>query len=161
MQKLSTVTTCIFDVDGVFTDSSLLVTDDGRLLRTMNVRDGYAVKRAINAGLHIIVITGGKSIGVQKRLQSLGIEEIHLGIKDKKSCLDEVLAAHDFSTDTLLYMGDDLPDYEAMKMAGIRVCPADAVPEIIEISQFVTAKKGGEGCVREILEKILKIQAKW
>lgn len=158
---LEPITTLIFDVDGVFTNSQLLITEKGELLRSMNARDGYAVRCALQAGLHIAIITGGKSEGVKKRLQGLGIVDIYYGIQYKPDALEEYVLTYDVDLSTTLYMGDDMPDYEVMQKVGVPCCPADAAPEIMSLCQYVSPFKGGEGCVRDIIEKVLKLKGQW
>jgi 3-deoxy-D-manno-octulosonate 8-phosphate phosphatase (KDO 8-P phosphatase) len=151
----------MFDVDGVFTNSQLLLTEKGELLRSMSTRDGFAVKVALQQAYGITVITGGKSNGVRERLKKLGVTRIFSGIEDKLAVLTELTRSQAIDLSEVLYMGDDLPDIHVMKEVGLACCPGDAVPEIKSISQVITTAKGGEGCVREIIEKVLKIQSNW
>lgn len=155
------IKTLIFDVDGVMTNSQLLVTEAGELLRSMNTRDGYAIKKAIKEGYRVIIITGGSSKGVIKRLQGLGVQEIHAGIQDKKVVFTELVKRHGVDAASSLYMGDDLPDVPVMRLVGLPVCPYDAAQEAIEISQYISPKNGGQGCVRDVIEKVLKLAGKW
>ncbi len=161
LEKFRDIHTFIFDVDGVFTNSDILILEDGNLLRKMSVRDGYAVKRAIKAGYRICVITGGTSSGVISRLQGLGITDIYVGISDKLDTFEEFVTTYDIDTDGILYMGDDIPDYEAMRRVGLPCCPQDSANEIIEICQYISPKNGGDGCVRDVIEKVLKLHGKW
>lgn len=164
MNQLETfkgIKTFIFDVDGVMTDSEVLVLEDGKLLRKMNIRDGYALKMAVKAGYKIAVITGGKSEGVRSRLQALGITDIYLGYQDKLEAYEEFIAIYDINEDTILYMGDDLPDYQVMRRVGFPTCPKNAAMEIIQLSQYISPLKGGEGCVRDVIEKVLKLNKDW
>ncbi len=151
----------IFDIDGVFTDSRLTVFEDGSMIRVMNVRDGYAIKQALRAGIQIIVITGGSSMGVIKRLKGLGINEIYSGIQDKMAIYEELLDKHGLDEALIMYMGDDLPDYQVMRRVGFPVCPADAAIEIVKIAQYISPMAGGAGCVRDVIEKTLKVQGHW
>ncbi|MGB3548291.1 MAG: HAD hydrolase family protein [Saprospiraceae bacterium] len=160
-EKFADVTTFIFDVDGVLTDSTLLVTEEGKLLRRMHVRDGYALKRAIQAGFKVIVITGGNSEGVRERLYNLGINDVALGVSDKVAKYGEFIDLYNLDEDGILYMGDDMPDYDVMRRVGFAVCPHDACPEIKSISTYISPVNGGHGCVREVIERVLKIQRKW
>ena len=156
--------TLIFDVDGVLTDSNVLVLEDGKLLRRMSIRDGYALKTAVESGLNVVVITGGKSEGVKVRLQNLGIKNIYTGVRDKLDKYEEYLLLNDIDSleeAGILYMGDDLPDYEVMRRVGLPCCPRDAAQEIVNISRYITTVNGGAGCAREVIEKILKLQGKW
>jgi len=161
LEKFRDIHTFIFDVDGVFTNSDLIILENGNLLRKMNVRDGYAVKRAIRAGYKICIITGGSSEGVTFRLKGLGISDIYTGISDKLDAFEEFVITYEIDTASILYMGDDIPDYEAMRLAGLPCCPQDAANEIIEISQYISPKKGGDGCVRDVIEKVMKLHGKW
>lgn len=155
------INTVVFDCDGVFTNSQLLVTEEGKLLRSMSVRDGYAVKRAIAAGIRLCVITGGSSTGVELRLKALGVPHYFGGVQNKPEVFREWVDFHELDVEKIMYMGDDLPDYEVMKMVGFPACPADASREITEISKYISPFQGGAGCVRDVLEKLLVIQGKW
>lgn len=160
-QLFKQINTIVLDCDGVLTNSQLLIPAEGELLRSMTVRDGYAIKRAVAHGIRIAVITGGSSKGVENRLRALGIHHYFPGVDDKKKVFDRWVQFHEIDTDRILYMGDDLPDLEPMMQVGLPTCPADAVPEIIEISKYVSPIKGGAGCVRDVIEKILKLQGGW
>ncbi|MCM4159014.1 HAD-IIIA family hydrolase [Antarcticibacterium flavum] len=160
-EYLNHITTFIFDVDGVLTDGSIQVSTEGELLRTMNIKDGYALKTAQLAGFHVCIISGGKNEGVRKRLRDLGITNIYLGINDKVEQLDEFFDIYEIDRENVLYMGDDIPDLYAMKMVGMPCCPQDAAAEIKEISRYVSHRKGGKGCVRDVIEQVLKVQGKW
>lgn len=155
------IKTLVFDVDGVFTDTRIMISEKGEFLRTMNTRDGYAIKLAKRAGIKMAVITGGTSIGVQNRLKDLGIDHIYSGVLDKKPVLEKIVSEQGWSLDNLLYIGDDLPDIPCIMMAGIGACPADAVPEVKAVSDYISTKKGGDFCVRDLIEQILKHQDKW
>ncbi|MDB4094107.1 HAD-IIIA family hydrolase [Flavobacteriaceae bacterium] len=160
-EYLKDVTTLIFDVDGVLTDSSVLVTSDGEMLRKMSTRDGYALKTAVDAGLLICIISGGKNEGVRKRLEGLGVKEIYLGAHDKVVQLNNLFETHQLNSENVIYMGDDIPDIPPMKLVGLPTCPLDAVPEVKAVSKYVSHKKGGQGAVRDILEQVLKVQGHW
>ena len=151
----------VFDVDGVFTDGTLLITEDGEFLRRMNVKDGYALKFALRQGLSISIITGGTSMGVKKRFGYLGLDEVHIGVHDKMSVLNDISQRKGFSLSETLYMGDDLPDLECMKAVALSCCPEDASPEIIGVSKYISPKRGGQGCVRDVLEKVMQTQDLW
>ncbi|MCC8359043.1 KdsC family phosphatase [Salinimicrobium sediminilitoris] len=158
---LSQITTFIFDVDGVLTDGSIQISSNGDLLRTMDIKDGYAMKYARDKGYTICIISGGKNEGVRLRLKGLGITDIYLGCPDKVEQMKEFFEVYDINPEEVLYMGDDLPDLYAMKKVGLPCCPQDAAPEIKEISRYVSHKKGGKGCVRDVIEQVLKVQGKW
>nr|MBS0037464.1 HAD-IIIA family hydrolase [Saprospiraceae bacterium] len=155
------INTVVLDCDGVLTNSQLLVTEEGELLRSMSVRDGYAIKKAIAAGIRICVITGGSSRGVELRLKALGVPHYFGGVQKKFGVFKEWVDFHELDVEKILYIGDDMPDFEIMKMVGFPACPSDAAREITDICKYVSPYKGGEGCVRDVLEKILKIQGKW
>jgi 3-deoxy-D-manno-octulosonate 8-phosphate phosphatase (KDO 8-P phosphatase) len=160
-EYLADITTFIFDVDGVLTDGNITVTTDGELLRTMNIKDGFALKTAIDAGFKICIISGGSNEGVRKRLEGLGIKDIFLGAQNKIDLLSTYLNTHNVTKEQTLYMGDDIPDYHVMNMVGLPCCPQDAVPEIKAISKYISHKNGGKGAVRDIIEQVLKVQDKW
>ena len=151
----------VFDVDGVLTNGTLLVTEEGHLLRTMNIKDGYALQLAIKKGYQIWIISGGTSNAVVKRLSKLGLEEVHIAVKDKAQLLKELLAKYSIDPAALLYMGDDMPDTAVMQMCGLKACPADAINEIKAIADYISPIKGGEGCVREVIENVLKLNYHW
>lgn len=160
-EMLHQVTTFIFDVDGVFTDSSVLITTSGELLRKMSVRDGYAVKTAIDLGYRICVISGGSNEGVKSRLKGLGVTDIFLGCGYKEQVLRDYLMDYGLNASEVLYMGDDIPDIPAMHLTGIITCPQNSVPEVKAIAHYISHINGGEGCVRDIIEQVLKVQGKW
>ncbi|MCC6815743.1 MAG: HAD-IIIA family hydrolase [Saprospiraceae bacterium] len=159
--KLAKIKAVVFDIDGVFTDNSILVTDQGEFLRSMNVRDGYAIKRAISAGMKIAVISGGKSIGIIQRMKMLGIHEIYLGVEDKLPVFQNQISKWGIEQSEVMYMGDDIPDLECLKYSGLAACPHDSVREVIEISEYVSEHKGGQGCIRQVIEHILQSQNLW
>jgi 3-deoxy-D-manno-octulosonate 8-phosphate phosphatase (KDO 8-P phosphatase) len=150
----------VFDVDGVLTNGSLIVMP-GELYRIMNIRDGYALKEAVNAGYHVVIITGGKSQSVKTRLENLGVKDVFLGIENKTDKLNAIMHDYNLSIDEILYMGDDLPDYKVMKQVGIPTCPTDAAPEIKELSVYISPFKGGEGCVRDVIEQVMRLKKQW
>lgn len=158
---MNNINTFIFDVDGVLTNGYIHVFENGELTRQMNIKDGYSLKAAVEAGYKVCVISGGTNEGVRTRLKGLGITDIYLGIHDKMEKFQEFLAMHQISPSTVLYMGDDIPDYEVMKHVGLATCPKDAVPEIQTIAHYISQKKGGKGCVRDVVEQVLKVQGKW
>ena len=151
----------VLDVDGVLTDSSVLVMDDGQLVRRMNIKDGYALQLAIKQGYFICVISGGTSQAVKLRLEKLGVNDVFLNIKSKKDVLVRFVQEKGLKWEEVLYMGDDIPDLEVMQMVGLACCPYDAVAEIRQISHYVSPITGGEGCVRDIIEKTLKLNGHW
>ncbi|PWK18522.1 KdsC family phosphatase [Xanthomarina spongicola] len=160
-EYLEHITTFIFDVDGVLTDGTITVTTSGEMLRTMNIKDGYALKTSVDKGFHVCVISGGTNEGVRKRLEGLGLTDIYLGAHNKIEQLNDYLKKHQISIKNVLYMGDDIPDFPVMKLVGLPCCPQDAVPEIKAISKYVSHKNGGKGAVRDVIEQVLKVQGKW
>lgn len=160
-EYLEHITTFVFDVDGVLTDGTVSVLTNGEMLRTMNVKDGYAIRAAVDKGYNMCIISGGKNEGVRIRLEGLGIKDIYLGAKNKIEQLDEYLTNNNIKSENVLFMGDDIPDYPVMKGIGLPCCPQDAVPEIKNISKYISHKKGGKGAVRDVIEQVLKVQGKW
>ncbi len=158
---LSNINTFIFDVDGVLTDGNITITTNGEMLRSMSIKDGFALKTAIDSGFNMCVISGGSNEGVRIRLAGLGITTIFLGVHDKVAQLHTYLEAHNIALENVLYMGDDIPDFPVMKLVGLPCCPQDAVPEIKAISKYISHKNGGKGAVRDVIEQVLKIQGKW
>lgn len=160
-EYLKDITTFVFDVDGVLTDASVLVTSKGEMLRKMNVKDGFALKTALLKGYNICIITGGTNEGVRERLKGLGVTDIYLGAHFKNDPLEEYLDVYNIDPQTVLYMGDDLPDIPPMKMVKLATCPQNAVAEVKTICDYVSHKNGGEGCVRDIIEQVLKVRGDW
>jgi 3-deoxy-D-manno-octulosonate 8-phosphate phosphatase (KDO 8-P phosphatase) len=160
-EDLTKVKAMIFDVDGVFASSKVLLHPSGDLMRTMNIKDGYAVFYAIRKEFIICIISGGTSESVRTRFHKLGVTDIYLGSHNKVNDFKEFLDKYDLEPENVLYMGDDLPDYEVMQMVGIPTCPSDAVEEIKSISSYISDKAGGEGCVRDVIEQVLRLQGKW
>lgn len=161
LDKLKQVKAFVLDIDGVLTDATIHVTESGEQLRRFNVRDGYALQLAVKRGYIICIISGGKSQSAVLRLQGLGITDIHLGITQKLEIYDNFMLQHELKPGNVIYMGDDIPDVPVMKAVGVTACPFDAVEEVKQISDYISPKKGGEGCVRDVIEKVLKIQDKW
>ena len=160
-QKLKQIKAFIFDVDGVLTDSSVILLPTGEQVRTMNIKDGYAMKLAADLGYKIAIISGGKNEAVVKRLNGLGIYDVYMGCSDKIEAYNEFLATYNYNTEDILYMGDDMPDYDVMRRVGIATCPNDAIPDIKALSLYVSPKNGGQGCVRDILEQVLRLNNQW
>jgi len=160
-EQLHHVKAFAFDVDGVFTDGTVLIHPSGELLRTSNTRDGYAVHKAIRQGFPVAIISGGTSESVRERFKGLGVADIYLGASDKVEALNDFCLKHGIELSQILYMGDDLPDYEVMQRVGFPTCPADAAPEIVEISTYISSFGGGKGCVRDVIEEVLKLKGLW
>ena len=153
----------VFDIDGVLTNGDVLLLPNEPLImaRSMNTKDGYAIQMAIKQGFPVAIISGGKESGAEKRLEYLGVQHIFMGISDKKKCLEDFIKKLALQQESVLYMGDDIPDFEVMEHAGIKTCPADAVTEIKNLAQYISPFKGGKGCVRDVIEKTLKLQGCW
>lgn len=159
--KFLSIKAMLFDVDGVFTNNEILVMESGDLVRTMNTRDGQAIKIALEQGFIIGIITKGVSKGVRNRFELLGITEIHDGVKDKMEAFRALVLKHQLKTEEILYMGDDIPDLIVFDHVGIACCPNDAANDILVKAEYVSHLKGGYGCVREIVERVLRAQGKW
>jgi 3-deoxy-D-manno-octulosonate 8-phosphate phosphatase (KDO 8-P phosphatase) len=160
-EYLQYITTFIFDVDGVLTDGTVTITSSGEMLRKMNIKDGYALKTAVDKGYNVCIISGGSNEGVRVRLRGLGITDIYLGAHDKIEQLEEYLDVYNINAKHVLYMGDDIPDLPVMQLVGLPSCPQDAAPEIKAISKYISHKSGGKGAVRDVIEQVLKVQDKW
>ncbi len=162
-EKLKNISTLIFDVDGVFTDNTLYLQKGEQPMRKMNVKDGYALQLAAKNGFRIAIITGGRSQAVKERFEGLGLksEDIHMGSQNKMAVFREFIEKNDIDPETVLYMGDDIPDYHVMKLVGLACCPQDATDDIKEVSHYVSFRNGGEGCVRDILEQLMRLKGHW
>lgn len=158
---LKDINTFVFDIDGVLTDGTVLVTTEGELLRSMSVKDGYALKTAVQSGYQVCIISGGSNEGVRKRLAGLGIEHIYLGSSQKSGIFDQFINEHSIDLANVLYMGDDIPDIPPMKKVAIAACPQNAVPEVKEICNYISHKNGAEGCARDVIEQVLKVRGDW
>jgi 3-deoxy-D-manno-octulosonate 8-phosphate phosphatase (KDO 8-P phosphatase) len=161
LQKLKHIKAILLDVDGVLTNGNILLTEAGEQLRQFNIKDGYAIQLAVKKGLKLAALSGARSKGVEFRLKGLGLADVFLGLDSKIQVYTNYLLQNNLSPEQVLFVGDDMPDLEVMKLAGLAVCPADAIEEIKAISHYISPKNGGEGCVRDIIEKVLKIQNLW
>lgn len=152
-----------FDVDGVLSSSYVMLQDGlgNQPCRTANIKDGYALQHAVKCGYPIAIITGGRSEAVRTRYQGLGIQDVYMGASVKRLCFDEWLNKLHLQSDEVLYMGDDIPDYEVMRLCGCPCCPADAADEIKAISCYISKLNGGQGCARDVIEQVLRAQGKW
>lgn len=159
--ELKNVKAFVFDVDGVLSNDILAINFNGILIRTANVKDGFAIRNAIKMGFPVGIITGGISNRTKLRYKQLGVKHYYQGARNKVMCLNDFLRKNNLEAKDVLFMGDDLVDYNAMKLAGIPTCPKNAVSEIKEISKYISDKNGGEGCVRDVIEQALKAQGKW
>jgi len=161
LSQLAAVKAFVFDIDGVLTSGSVLVTEEGHMLRSVNIKDGYALQHAVKAGYPVGIISGGRSEGMRKRFEGLGISDIFLGQQHKTDAYEQFMARHSLNDRDILYMGDDMPDYLLLKRAGIAACPADAATDIRAICSYIALAPGGLGCVREVIEKVMKLQQTW
>lgn len=150
-----------FDIDGVLSASTISVGEDGQPIRTANIKDGYAIHLALKKGLRIAIITGGTHEPVRRRYEGLGCQDVHLGCSLKIDTYNALLHKYGLKDEEVLYMGDDIPDYEVMQRCGCPCCPKDAAPEIRGISKYISHYDGGKGCGRDVIEQVLKAQGKW
>lgn len=160
-EKLLKVNTFIFDYDGVMTDGTVFLTNDGDALRTANVKDGYALQLAIKKNYRIAIISGAYSESVRRRFENLNIKDVFLGVEKKIDVYLQYLETNKLESENVLFMGDDIPDYEIMLIAGVPTCPSDAAEEIKRTATYISHQGGGHGCVRDIIEQVLKVQGKW
>ncbi|SFO75034.1 HAD family hydrolase [Prevotella sp. tf2-5] len=151
----------VFDLDGVLSKSTISLGMDGTPLRTVNIKDGYAIQLAVKMGLNIAIISGCRIDAVRKRYEGLGMTDVYLGAAVKIKVYEEFLAKHDLKEDEVMFMGDDIPDLEVMRRVGCPVCPKDACNEVKEVSIYVSDYEGGCGCGRDVIEQTLKAQGKW
>lgn len=158
---LNHVTTFIFDVDGVLTNGTVIMLPGQEPIRTFDSKDAFAIQHAIKKGYRIAIITGGRSQTVKERMMFLGVQDVYLGASNKIEKLEELVMMYGLQRKEMLYMGDDLPDYEAMAACGVATTPNDGAPEIKAIADYVSPKAGGKGCVRDVIEQTLKVQGKW
>jgi 3-deoxy-D-manno-octulosonate 8-phosphate phosphatase (KDO 8-P phosphatase) len=161
LATLQKITCFIFDVDGVLTNGDVMVMPNGVLTRKMNIKDGYALQLAVKKGYKVWVISGGNSVEVEERLHNLGVTEVHMKVKDKRALVQELSVLHQVPLNEMIFMGDDMPDYEAMSIVGVAACPKDAAVDIKSISTYISLANGGSGCAREIIEKVLKLNNHW
>lgn len=160
-ERLKNVKAFVFDVDGVFS-SHVFIDYSGDLLRSINTKDGFALYYAVNEkSFHVGIITSGYSESVKERFNSMGITDVYIKSNDKLDDFEDFIYKYGLKADEVLYMGDDIPDYYVMKSVGVPVCPADAAEEIKSVSVYISDKKGGDGCVRDVIEQVLRAQGKW
>lgn len=158
---LTKIRAIVFDVDGVLSAETITLSHDGEPLRTVNIKDGYAIQYAVKMGLRIAIMTGGNSEAVRVRYEGLGVKDIYMGCGMKIKFWEEFLSKYRYDDSEVIFVGDDIPDYEVMKRSGCPCCPADACPDIKSISRYVSGCKGGYGCGRDIIEQVLRAQDKW
>ncbi len=161
LNSFKPITTLVFDIDGVLTDGGILVFDTGEQVRKMSVKDGYALQLAVKKNYNLAVISGGNGVGASIRLQKLGISNVFLNVKDKIKTLEEYLDKNNLTWSETLYMGDDIPDYKPMQQAGMTCAPSDAAPEILQLARYISPYAGGKGCVRDVIEKLLRLHGNW
>lgn len=161
LTRFSEINCFLFDVDGVLTDGTVTLLPDGSQMRQMTARDGYALQLAVKKGYKVAIITGGTSSPVKQRMESLGITDVFMGVSDKLDVFETYCISQMQLPDNCLYMGDDIPDYQVMTAVGLPACPVDAAPEIKTISHYISPLSGGKGCVRDVIEKTLKVQGQW
>ncbi|MFL5731105.1 MAG: KdsC family phosphatase [Cytophagaceae bacterium] len=159
--NFKSINTLIFDVDGVLTDGGLHAHSNGEQTRVFNIKDGYAMEKAVKAGYNIAIISGIDEKGVRVRLERLGVKDIFLGIKDKLALFNDYRKEKKADLNHILYMGDDIPDYKIMQLVGLPACPADAVDDIKEICKYISPFDGGRGAARDVIERVMSAQNKW
>ena len=158
---IAAVKAFVFDVDGVFTDGRIMVTADNQFVRTYDSKDGFAMKALVKKGYKVAVISGGRGDSLAFRFNMLGVSDLYLDNFQKLDALKDFMAKYGLEPDEVIFMGDDIPDMEPMLYVGIPVCPADAAHDVKRISRYVSGYKGGEGCVRDIVEQVMRAQGKW
>ena len=161
LEQFKKIRTFVFDIDGVLTDGTVLVLKDGLQARQMHVKDGFGLQMALNKGYEVLVISGGYSEESKQRLEKLGVHNVHLAVANKTEFLGNYVKEHSLKWDEVLYMGDDLPDLPLMQKVGLPCCPADAVSEVRGASKYISPFNGGWGCVRDVIEKVLKVNDQW
>lgn len=160
-EKLNKITTLIFDIDGVFTDNKVLVMENGEVIRNVHSKDGYAVQLAVKKGYRLVIISGGNNVAVKNLLAKAGVQHLFINQHDKLQCYKDFIYENNLNDEEILYMGDDLPDHEVMSRVGIAACPNDSATEIKAISIYISPKNGGQGCVRDIIEQVMRVQGTW
>ena len=161
LELFKPITTFVFDVDGVLTDGTVLVLQNGLQARRMNIKDGFALQMAVKNGYRVVIISGGNSPEVSDRLDKLGIKEVHMSVLDKKAFLSRYMEVNKLEREQVLFMGDDMPDIPVMGIVGLACCPADAVKEAKEAAHYISPLNGGYACVRDVIEKVLKLNDHW
>ena len=158
---LSKIRAVIFDVDGVLSAETITLHPNGEPMRTVNIKDGYAIQLAMKLGVRIVILTGGTTESVRLRYERLGVQDVYMGCAVKVKTYEELLAKYGLADDEVMYMGDDIPDVEVMRRVGCPVCPADACQEVKALSCYVSQLRGGYGCGRDVIEQTLRAQGKW
>jgi len=160
-QRLTRIKTILFDIDGVVTDGKIFVLENGEAIRNVNSKDGYALHLAVQKGYRLGVISGGNNVGLKQLFIRTGINDVFINAHDKEAVYEEYIKTHGLKEEEILFVGDDLPDHGIMKRVGLAVCPNDAAIEIKEICQYISPKNGGDGCMRDIIEQVMRVQGAW
>lgn len=158
---LKKIKALVFDVDGVLSCETISLHPTGEPMRTINIKDGYAIQLAVKRGLHVAIITGGKGEAIRVRYEGLGLKDIYMSAAVKTNEFAHFLEKHALKPEEVMYMGDDIPDYEVMQQCGLPCCPADAAPEIKSVAKYISHYCGGQGCARDVIEQVMKAQGKW
>ena len=158
---LNKIKIIIFDVDGVLSAETVVLANDGEPLRTVNIKDGYAIQLACKVGLRVVIMTGGRATAIRLRYERLGVKDIFMGCAVKIEDYEKFKSENGFTDDEVIYVGDDIPDYEVLRLVGLPCCPADAAPEIKAVCKYISHRNGGHGCGRDVIEQVLKAQGKW
>lgn len=159
--KLHDIKAFVFDYDGVISDGNIWSADDKIIVRSGNVKDGYAIQYALRKGYTVAVLSGGNGTSIQARMKMLGVEDVYLGSHRKMEIFENFLKEKSLKAEQVLYVGDDIPDYDVMKVVGVAVCPADAAEEIKSVADYISRRTGGHGCVRDVIEQVLRLQGQW
>ena len=160
-EKLGEIKAFVFDFDGVMTDGSVWTFGDGETVRCGNIKDGFAIQYAVKKGYTIAVISGATSKSIDNRMEMLGVTQVYTGCGDKIKTYEQFLQQNNLTDNQVLYMGDDLPDYPLLRRAGVATCPADAAVEVKEIADYISIHPGGRGCVRDVIEQVLRLHGQW
>lgn len=161
LDRFKHITTFVFDLDGVLTDGALFIFPDGQFVRRMHIKDGFALQLAVKKGYRVVIISGSHSEPVVTRLNKLGVKDVYMQVTDKKKKLQEYMQQQGLQWNEILFMGDDIPDYEVMQKVGLSCCPSDAATEIRSLSHYISTVAGGQGCARDVIEKVLKLNDHW
>lgn len=159
--KLHEIKAFVFDYDGVISDGNIWSANDTIIVRSGNVKDGYAMQYALRKGYLIAILSGGNGDSIRSRMKMLGVEDVYLGSHRKKEIFEDFLKDKQLLPEQVLYVGDDIPDYDVMRLAGVSACPADAAEEIKAVADYISHKNGGCGCVRDVIEQVLRLQGQW